>query len=98
MIIPADDGDTLLPELSPILFALGCTYFAARPRTLVVGKRAGGHAIPAGFLKIVRYVILGCGAVVPAVVAMTTPSYWPLAAALVPIAAMVAWFPKKRTG
>ena len=54
------------------------------------------RAFAVGCLAILRFVILGCGVIAPAVILLDTRSWWPLAAALVPLAAMVAWFPRRR--
>ena len=87
--VSADDPENVL---SSTLFGLGCTFFAARTRQRVL---RGADRIPRGMVTIVRYVVLGCGAIVPAVILIDATSWWPLLGAVVPLGAMVAWFPRR---
>jgi hypothetical protein len=82
------------PPWGPALFALGCTFFAARVRQSTFGGALADA--PGPLVTLVRFVILMCGAIVPIVVSTSMESPWLLAAALVPLAAMVAWFPRRR--
>ncbi len=83
----ADDAENVL---SSTLFGLGCTFFAARTRERVL---RGASGLPRGMVTIARFVILGCGAIVPAIILIEATSWWPLLGAVVPLAAMAAWFP-----
>ena len=96
IVIEAESDEGLGPLVTPIVFALGCTAIAARPRQWAFRGALQGRALPAGFIDILRAVILGCGAIVPAVTAMTTTSWLPFAAAAVPLAALAMVFRGKR--
>lgn len=96
IVIRTESDEGLGPLVTPIVFALGCTAIAARPRQWAFRGALQGRALPAGFIDILRAVILGSGAIVPAVTAMTTTSWLPFAAALVPLTALAVLFARKR--
>ena len=96
IVIPTESDEGLGPLVTPIIFASGCTVVAMRPRQLAFRGALQGRDVPKGFVDVLRFVILGAGAIVPAVVAMTTDSYLPFAIALVPLAAMAYLFPRTR--
>ena len=96
IVIPTESDEGLGPLVTPTIFALGCTAVGLRPRQLGFRGKLQGREVPTGFVDVLRFVILGAGAIVPAVVAMTTESYLPFAVALIPLAAMAFLFPRKR--